>query len=275
VRIAMTGIDAPARVAAARATVLDYHRRLSRFRPDSELCALNADPRATVPASALLRDAVRAGLWAARASAGLVDPCLLDALERAGYARSFTNNGNRGQTPPGGQTPLLRPAAAREAAPWRRILVGPDCIARPRGLRLDLGGSGKGHVADLVARGLGGRWLVDCGGDLRVGGSWDIDVAHPWRAELAGRFNGTDGAVATSSVVARAWEGGHHLLDPATGLPAHTGVVAATAIAPTTLAAETLAKTAVLRGPDGAREVLGAAGGLFVHADGDVELVAR
>ena len=47
----------------------------------------------------------------------------------------------------------------------------------------------------------------------------------------------------------------HHLLDPATGRPAFTGVVQATALAPTALEAEIRAKAAVLGGPDGARAV--------------------
>ena len=65
----------------------------------------------------------------------------------------------------------------------------------------------------------------------------------------------------------------HHLLDPATGEPVWTGLLSASALAPSTLHAETLAKTALLRGPDGAREVLAEHGGLVVHASGAVELV--
>ncbi len=72
-----------------RAYVEDFAARLSRFRADSELSSLNRDLRTEVPASPLLRTAVRAGLWAAHRSGGLVDPTLLGALERAGY-KSFT-----------------------------------------------------------------------------------------------------------------------------------------------------------------------------------------
>src|SRR6478609_3523714 len=49
----------------ARAWTERFSQRLSRFVPDSELCALNSDPREVVPASALLRAAIGAGLWAA------------------------------------------------------------------------------------------------------------------------------------------------------------------------------------------------------------------
>jgi FAD:protein FMN transferase len=73
----------------ASAWLASFDARLSRFRPASELCALNADRRPAMPTSALLRAAVRAALWAARQTGGLVDPTVLPALRRAGYARSL------------------------------------------------------------------------------------------------------------------------------------------------------------------------------------------
>ena len=90
----------------------------------------------------------------------------------------------------------------------------------------------------------------------------------------------TGGAVATSSIVRRAWRRvdgrrAHHLLDPATGEPVWTGLLAATALAPTTLEAETLAKVALLGGPDRARGALGRHGGLLIHDGGDVERIGR
>jgi thiamine biosynthesis lipoprotein len=268
--------DGP-RAAAAKRFVLDYHARLSRFLPASELCALNADPRAVVPASPLLRSAVRAGLWAAERSGGLVDPCLLDALEAAGYLRSYEPSAR-----PPRVTGSPRPAAPHPDRRWRTIRVDDDAgtIARPPGLRLDLGGSGKGHVADLLAARLAplGDWVVDCGGDVRVGGVREVEIAHPSRRAVAARVVVRDGAVATSSVVARAWtmpdgRAAHHLLDPSTGRPAWTGLLTATAFAPTTLAAETLAKIALLSGPVGARRALALHGGVLIHADGDVETI--
>ena len=278
VRLIAKGLHARMAVARARAGILEYHQRLSRFLPSSELSALNADPRPVVPASTLLRGAVRAGLWAARHSDGLVDPCLLDALESAGYERSF-NEPAATLPPPSGP---CRSAAADPASRWREVCVDEEAgtIARPPGLRLDLGGSGKGHAADLVARHFAAlrEWVVDCGGDIRVGGAREIDVAHPLRSGPAARLRVVGGAVATSSVVARAWlardgRRSHHLLDPSTGEPAWTGLLSATALASTTLHAETLAKIALLRGADGAREVLAPRGGLVVHACGEVQAI--
>src|SRR4029079_2722161 len=72
----------------ARAWLRDADARLSRFRPGSELCALNGDPRDVVAAAPLLCAALAAGRWAAERTGGLVDPTLVGALCRAGYARS-------------------------------------------------------------------------------------------------------------------------------------------------------------------------------------------
>ena len=261
-------VDSPLLAARARSAILAYDARLSRFRPDSELSALNADPRDVVPSSALLREAVRAGLWAAERSDGLVDPCLLDQLEAAGYRASFVPSD---AVPPLPETGHPRPAAPNPAARWRRVRVDEDAavIERPAGVRLDLGGSGKGHVVDRVARMFRASpsWVVDAGGDLRVGGTHEVHVA-----DTGVKLTVRDAAVATSSVLARAWGTGHHLLDPATGEPCRTGVVSATAVAPTALEAETLAKTALLSGPERGRQVL-AQGGVLVHEDGDVEVV--
>ena len=283
VRVVVAGPFAPELARLAEAEVHDYDARLSRFRPDSELCRLNADRRERVPASSLLREAVRAGLWAAERSDGLVDPCLLDALERAGYTASLGPTGGRAAgVPVPAQT--AAPARPNSACLWTQLRVDDNArvVFRPRRLRLDLGGSGKGHVADRVARLLDGSelFVIDCGGDVRVGGDGrpqEVLVAHPFGG-FAGSFELAEGAVATSSVTARAWfdpdeRAAHHLIDPATGRPAWAGLVAATAVGQTTLEAETLAKVAVLSGPREARRVLAERGGLLVYPDGAVEEV--
>jgi thiamine biosynthesis lipoprotein len=279
VRIVITAPEAPVLLRRARAELREFEACASRFLPSSELCALNADRRAEVPASPMLRDAVRSALWAAQRSDGLVDPCLLDALEAAGYGDSFTPAG--ALAPAGGPA---RPAQPDPAARWRQVRVDDDrgTIERPRGLRLDLGGSGKGHAADRLARLLrraARAWVVDAGGDIRVGGVQEVAVAHPLDGEPITRLRIADGAVATSSIVRRAWRTAdghtaHHLLDPATGAPVQTGLLAVTALAPTALEAETLSKTALLSGPAGARRVLARRGGIAIHAGGGgVELI--
>ena len=57
-----------------------------------------------------------------------------------------------------------------------------------------------------------------------------------------------DGAVATSSITARRWAGGHHLINPRTARPADTDLLSVTAVAPTVVQAEVAAKVALILG---------------------------
>jgi thiamine biosynthesis lipoprotein len=124
---------------------------------------------------------------------------------------------------------------------------------------------------------------IDCGGDVRVTGRdvgerpVAIEIEHPLTGRSLHSFALGGGAVATSGIGRRIWRTddgfAHHLLDPATGRPAWTGLIQATALAATALEAETLAKAALLSGPAGARQILRRHGGAIVRDDGGVELL--
>jgi FAD:protein FMN transferase len=270
-----------------RAVFAEVEQRLSRFDLGSELTRLNADPRPAVPATPMLRAAVAAALLAARLSGGLVDPTLLAPLRSAGYAQSQATAKPAPLKLALGSAPARRPAGPDPAARWRAVEVdeAAGVIRRPPGLELDLGGSAKGWAADLVAARLEGhgRYAVDCGGDLRVsarsGPPWEVRVRHPLTGRVAHVLQVRAGGVATSGIDSHLWQRrdgtfAHHLVDPATGGSAWTGLIAATALAPTALEAETLAKTALLAGPvDGRRVLSTRQGGVLVHDDGSVHPV--
>ncbi|HET7122372.1 MAG TPA: FAD:protein FMN transferase [Solirubrobacterales bacterium] len=281
---------APAAEAAeqGRRFVEDFDATLSRFRPDSELCRLNEDPRPRVPASELLRRAVEAGIVAARRSDGLVDPTLVGEIEGTGYVSSRAGMSGVPLAEALADAPARRPASPRPEPRWRGFEVDDEAgeIARPPGLRFDTGGTGKGLAADMLAASLRGytRFIVDCGGDIRIGGAdalvnpYEVFVEHPISGERAHVLRLGSGGVATSGINVRIWrdaEGryAHHLLDPASGEPAWTGLVGATALGDSAVEAETLSKAALLSGPERGREVLAERGGLLVHDSGRVELV--
>jgi FAD:protein FMN transferase len=280
----------PAEAAAERARrfVAEFDAKLSRFKPESELCAFNADRRERVPASALLRAAVRAGIAAAERSGGLVDPTLADEIESAGYVSSRAGVAGEPLADALAEAPERRPAKPNPAARWRRFEIDDEAgtITRPPGVRFDTGGAGKGLAADLVAEQLRGysRFIVDCGGDIRIGGpdallhAYEVLVEHPLTGERAHVLRLNNGGVATSGLNVRIWRDArgrfaHHLLDPASGRPAWTGLVGVTALGDSAVEAETLSKAALLSGPERGREALAERGGLLVHDDGRVEPV--
>ena len=271
-----------------RAFVWEFSDRLSRFLPDSDLSALNRNPRASVLAAPLLRAAVRAGVWAAQRSGGLVDPTLVRALERCGYDHSLDGVEPASLQEALAQAPPRRSARPDPAARWQRVTVDDQAgtITRPPGVMIDTGGTGKGLCADAVAIRLAGytRFVVDCGGDIAVGGvgaqlrPYEIDIEHPLTRRSIGSIKIARGGIATSGLNVRLWrqeDGGyaHHLLDPSSRSPVWSGLIGATALGGSALEAETLTKMALLLGPEGARRVLAKRGGVVVHDNGEVEAI--
>jgi thiamine biosynthesis lipoprotein len=232
-----------------------WEQQLSRFRPTSDLCRLNAAGSHLVVVSPDLWAVLQAALAGAELSAGLVRPTVLGALEAAGYDRSFDTLAQDVATP--------MSAGVVGAEDWRGIVLDPQrrTATLPPGVRLDLGGVAKGWAAERAAATLGRSCpaLVDAGGDIAVSGPmadgspWPIAIADPHAPERSlGTLLIPRGAVATSGRDERRWRQGgyeqHHIIDPRTGQPAQTDVLAATVLAPDGPSAEIAAKIALILG---------------------------
>jgi thiamine biosynthesis lipoprotein len=228
--------------------------------------------------------------YAGELSEGLVDATCLDAVEQSGYTRSLAaaaipaevaalagSDGNK--VVPAGRDPRER---------WKTVSTDPvrNEVTRPPGVRLDSGGIGKGLAADAAAETLADceSYSVSCAGDIRFGGGAGLEreifVASPKQGEgPVARITSSEAAVATSGVTKRSWVDGsgrpaHHLIDPRTGRPVRSGVLQATAIAPTGVEAEIRAKAALLSGPGGGERWL-VHGGAMVTSGGEVLTFGR
>jgi FAD:protein FMN transferase len=264
-------------VTAATDQLLLWHAQFSRFKTESELALLNRDLRERLPVSPMMAAFVQAVIDSAILTRGLVDATLLDQIEEVGY-RSDHLRASLALPLAMALAPPRAPAGPDPSERWRRLSVDGETgqVARPPGLHLDGGGIVKGLFADAIGSLLADHdaYVVDCEGDLRVGGAAGIprtfQVTAPFDGGLLHELAVTDGGVATSSITKRSWlDGGrpaHHLLDPATGRPAYTGIVQVTALAPSALEGEALAKAALLSGPDAASGWL-PHGGVIVFDD--------
>ncbi|MEZ4656141.1 MAG: FAD:protein FMN transferase [Caldilineaceae bacterium] len=256
--------------AQAEALFAANERTLSRFDPASELSALNRHGGEWFAVSPLLWDVVNQALELTARTGGLFDPTLLNALEAAGYTHSFALMQAAGDQ--GGQTAPHKLPLQHNA--WAAIELDPNrpAIKLPKGVRLDLGGIGKGYTAQQAVRLLGqwGPCLVDAGGDVAAGAApqglpgWPVAVAAPsaedhvepdadnqaaddllqlWLAEAT---------LATSGVDYRRWRQGgrwrHHLIDPRTGEPAETDLLTVSVLHKNAACAEAWAKAALLLG---------------------------
>ncbi len=233
--------------------------RLTRFSPDSDLCALNADPAATGIA---LRPTIAAVLAHARSVApraeGALDVTLLDERIAAETVAGQTHHTDRSS--------------------WELEEDGRGGVLFRHGrARFDLDGVAKGWIADRALRLLDAypAALVDADGDVAVralrSSGWRIAVGHPFDdtadiAHLGSPPRWPPGAfgVATSGTSVHRWHGragtSHHLIDPLTRRPAVTDVVQATVVAESAGAAECLAKAAVIRGSEAGLGLLQRAG---------------
>jgi len=154
------------------------------------------------------------------------------------------------------------------------------------GVRIDLGGIGKGHAVDrgieiLKARGFV-HAMVNAGGDSRIigdrfGKPWIVGIRHPDREdEVIARIPLIDTAISTSGDYERFFdEGGtryHHIIDPKTGHSA-SRVRSATILAPTATRTDGLSKTAFVLGGEKTIELynrLGDVDAVIVTPDGRV-----
>lgn len=279
-------------LADAEAFLLAAHRRLSRFLPGSELSRLNSDTRTTVPAEPLLLDLAAAAREAGELTDGMVDATMVSEIEAAGYRDSMPAHPRRAATAtaresiPGPRNGEIEaPAGPSPERAWEKISTdrASKTISRPPGVAIDSGGIAKGLLADQVASLLSQfpAFMVDCCGDIRIGGTAcrprPVRVESPFGGEAVHTLRAVRGGVATSGITRRSWRGAdgapaHHLLDPATGRPAFTGIVQATALAPTAFLADVHAKWALLSGPELGPSLL-PFGGVLVLSDGSIETV--
>ncbi|WP_395693400.1 FAD:protein FMN transferase [Nocardioides sp.] len=198
----------------------------NRFRGDSELRRLPArltQGHGRTRISPVLERLLTVALDAAAWTDGAVDPTLGRALVDLGYDRDLA------------ALPAYdgRPVVARQAPGWQRVSVGDGWLTAPPTLELDLGATAKAAAADLVAGAVADRCgtgvLVSLGGDIATAGpapegGWQVTVGDGPGEPVSHVTLPAGSAIATSSTLHRTWHRAgrtvHHILDPATGLPA-------------------------------------------------------
>ena len=274
-------VDATRRPATAAPSSSDFDATLSRFRPDSELCRLNADPREEVPR---LAAAARGGL---RGPAGRRSSRTGSSTRRSPARSRPTATTAPAATP---ELPLAAGARERAAA---RARAGPDrgaALARDHGRRpapiaarracaSTPAGPARASPPTCSRSRLGtaagpSTAAATCASAARRA----VEVRHPLTRETVHTL---ESATAPSPPPAstRA-SGARRTARPATtcstrrpATPAWTGLIGVTALAPTALEAEALAKAALLSGPRRRRRWLRQrTAACSITDDGDVAL---
>jgi thiamine biosynthesis lipoprotein len=242
-------LDAARREVEAELDVVEA--AASRFRPDSEINALQESFGRPTEVSELLADLLDAALTAARFTDGDVDPTVGAALVALGYDSDFA----------GVESNMSHAASMTTPANWSMVGLRDRTVTMPRGVMLDLGATAKAVAADRCAQRVhsttGSGVLVNLGGDIATAGP-DPGAGWPVLVQDDDADPGTvvalpaGSALATSSTVRRRWRRGggvaHHIVDPRTGRSAEPVWRTVSVAAPTCFGANTVTTAAIVRG---------------------------
>lgn len=253
--------------------VFGFERQFSRFLPDSELSQFNRGAGLRQNISAAFAALLAASQAMSRVSDGLYNPFILPAVQRAGYIHSAVAGYGTDETDD------FRDRVVVSADHLQLEAEGQATI--PYGTAIDLGGCGKGYLADAIAdefdqADLAGYWvslsgdMVTCGFDDQ-GQPWETGIVSARTARAESLFyvagDGSRLHIATSGTFPRPGQTkmrGHHLIDPRTGQAAQTDIKLATVVATSAIAADVLASSAIIIGSQQALPYLKDKGALGV-----------
>ncbi len=145
------------------------------------------------------------------------------------------------------------------------IGAGSGSVTLAEGVTIDLGGIGKGYASDCAARifkeenvsgalaALGGN--VYAHGTKSDGSPWRVAVRDPFdTSAYIGALSLTDAFAVTSGGYERYFESGgktyHHIIDPATGYPAESGLASVTVVCGEGLLADALSTALYVMGEE-------------------------
>ena len=161
-------------------------------------------------------------------------------------------------------------------------------VTVPSGVQLDLGALAKGYASDKAAGILRDSGvtsaLINLGGNIMtIGGSpngspWKIGIRNPFSPdESIGVTEVADKAVVTSGSYERSFTAGgrtyHHIIDPATGYPAESGLVSVTVIGDSGIMCDALSTALFVMGAEKAAEYHREKGGfdmILVTVEGEI-----
>ena len=251
-------------LAACRDRCLYFERRLSRTRPESDICRAHSCAPAEVGIAPETADLIRRSLGYCERSRGTFDVTMGTVTRLWDF--------HEGVVP--------SPLALSRALPHlgcSHIHLGGTAAAPTLSIDdpetvLDLGGVAKGYIADdlagiLLDHGVE-RFVINLGGNVLVRGGRPRDDAArppvhagaPWKIGIVNPRDPAhyraivDVSDVTSGLHERRFTRGgrtyHHILSPGDGMPARTDVASATIIAPTSIDCDGYSTAALMLGMD-------------------------
>ena len=221
----------------------------------SEISTLNHDGSAEL--SPETADLLRTALDMCRRTDGALDISTYPVLRAWGFTTGE-------YSVPGGEAI----AALLPLVDYGRVALEAGAAALPPGMEIDLGSVAKGYTGDALAallkQGGAASALLDLGGNIQAVGSkpdgspWRVAIRDPAGDGNIGVVEVADQAVVTSGGYERYFEEDGvrywHIIDPATGWPARSGLASVTVVGESGLLCDGLSTALLVMGREGALE---------------------
>ena len=232
------GERSPAAAYACEDTIRDLEAKLSRTDPDSEVSRLNAAGGAVLEVGEDLGVLLDAAAYYQFTTGGAFNIAIAPLASAWGFTEDH-----------------FRVPSQEEISGLLKLVNGfslqqtPEGVALGPGQSIDLGAIAKGYAADKIVQVLQEyevpRANINLGGNVlaygtRPGGApWRVGIQDPKRTDEPNAFAGVleleDSFAVTSGGYQRYFEENgkryHHILDPATGYPADSGLASVTVVA--------------------------------------------
>ena len=214
---------------AVEQALFDLESRISWRKEQSAIYQLNHADGSPVPLDASTRSILETALAVSEESGGAFDPTIAPI--------SWLWNFDSDPRLPSGE----EIEGALPLVDYTRLSLGDDGATLPSGMAIDLGAAGKGAACDTAVEiykqyGVKSA-VIAVGGSIglygeKVDGLWRVSVRDPWGEDSMGVLELGEGFVSTSGSYEKTFEQDgtayHHLLNPKTGYPAHSGLVSVT-----------------------------------------------
>lgn len=252
------GRNAETALSEAEDRVTELEQLWSVTDPDSDIYAVNHSNGQPVNVSRETAELLSFTLQTAAKTDGALEPTIYPVLSAWG----FTAEENR--IPSDAEI-----AELLENVDYKRVRLENSTVRLDNGMMLDLGAVGKGYAGDLAAQVLRENGitsaLLDFGGNIQTigtkpdGSLWRLGLRDPFSGGILGVLEISNMAVVTSGNYERYFTGEDgkqygHIIDPATGYPAESGLASVTVIAEEGRLCDALSTSLFVMGTDQAAE---------------------
>jgi len=251
------GAGASTALNAAQQSLLALENQLSVTEADSEISAVNNADGRPVSVSEDTAALVDFALSMSRRTDGAMDPTVYPLVRAWGFTA------DEYRVPTQAELESLLPLVGSE-----QVDLSGNTLTLSPGAMLDLGSVAKGWAGDRLADDLKqagiSSAILRLGGNIQTvgakpdGSDWVVGIQDPDSEGMLARLSVRDCAVVTSGGYQRAFtENGKtywHIIDPATGHPARTGLTSVTVIAPSGALCDALSTALFVMGADRAAD---------------------